>query len=530
MAHNPRVFFDFAVAGQPLGRVVFELYANVFRALCTGEKGISPISSVPLHYKNSIVHRVIEGFMIQGGDFTKKTGAGGESIFGAPFEDERLDGEGCDVDKKGLLVMANRGPNTNGSQYFITLAPAPHLTGKHVVFGRVVFGMEHIDTIGQLPTDDRDRPLSPVTIIHCGELELRRPPPKPRARSASISSSFSDRSRSRSRSRSPSRNRSRDASSPDRSASTKRRSRSRKYSDSGSESDYDSDDSRERRRRRKDRKRSKRSKSKSKSKSKSRRLSRGRDSESEREETLSELDARLEREEKEKLEKERLEKLAEMKRKIEEEKQRVKDAGGVIYKGRGAMKYLDPETINRQQLPQNFNIRGGRGRGDLPPPRGGSFRDRDRDRERYGDRDGGQERRDRREQRGDRGDHDRGYPSSYSRSDPYSRRTRDPLDRYPRPTGRENGQEDRRTKLDRDMDQWQHDRSQGLDVRGERDKFRRGERDEPERDREEKREEKKEEGEMTPRDEKERSSGLEREDRVERAMSEGSDMVMDRDD
>lgn len=194
------------------------------------------------------------------------------------------------------------------------------------------------------------------------------------------------------------------------------------------------------------------------------------------------------------------------------------------------MKYLDPETINRQQLPQNFNIRGGRGRGDLPPPRGGSFRDRDRDRERYGDRDGGQERRDRREQRGDRGDHDRGYPSSYSRSDPYSRRTRDPLDRYPRPTGRENGQEDRRTKLNRDMDQWQHDRSHGLDVRGERDKFRRGERDEPERDREEKREEKKEEGEMTPRDEKERSSGLEREDRVERAMSEGSDMVMDRDD
>lgn len=64
-------------------------------------KGISPISSLPLHYKNSIVHRVIEGFMIQGGDFTKKNGAGGESIYGAPFEDERLDGEGCEVDKKG---------------------------------------------------------------------------------------------------------------------------------------------------------------------------------------------------------------------------------------------------------------------------------------------------------------------------------------------------------------------------------------------------------------------------------------------
>ncbi|OWZ52439.1 peptidyl-prolyl isomerase G (cyclophilin G) [Cryptococcus neoformans c45] len=530
MAHNPRVFFDFAVAGQPLGRVVFELYANVvpktaenFRALCTGEKGISPISSLPLHYKNSIVHRVIEGFMIQGGDFTKKNGAGGESIYGAPFEDERLDGEGCEVDKKGLLVMANRGPNTNGSQYFITLAPAPHLTGKHVVFGRVVFGMEHVETIGQLSTDDRDRPLSTVTITHCGELELRRPPPEPRARSASVSSSFSDRfrSRSRSRSRSPSRNRSRD-----RSASIKRRSRSRRYSDSESESDYDSDDSRERRRRRKDRKRSKHSKHSSKTKSKSK--SRRRNSESDREETLSELDARLEREEKEKLEKERLEKLAGMKRKIEEEKQRVKDAGGVVYKGRGAMKYLDPETINRQQLPQNFNIRGGRGRGDLPPPRGGSFRDRDR--ERYGDRDRSQDRRDRRGQsdRSDR-DRDRGYPSSRPHSDPYSSRTRDPLDRYPRTTRRENGQEDRRTKLDRDMDQWQHDRSQGLDVRGEGNKFKRGERNELERDRE-KGEERKEEGEMTPQDEMERVGRMEREDRAERAMSEGSDMVTDKDD
>ncbi|EAL17990.1 hypothetical protein CNBK3410 [Cryptococcus deneoformans B-3501A] len=526
MAHNPRVFFDFAVAGQPLGRVVFELYANVvpktaenFRALCTGEKGISPISSLPLHYKNSIVHRVIEGFMIQGGDFTKKTGAGGESIYGAPFEDERLNGEGCEVDTKGLLVMANRGPNTNGSQYFITLAAAPHLTGKHVVFGRVVFGMEHVETIGQLPTDEKDRPLSTVMITHCGELELRRPPPKSRARSASISSSFSSRSRSLSRSPSPSRSRSRD-----RSVSIKRRSRSRKYSDSGSESDYDSDDSRERRRRRKDRKRSKHAKHSSKSKSKSRRRS----SKSDREETLSELDARLEREEKERLEKERLEKLAEMKRKIEEEKQRVKDAGGVVYKGRGAMKYLDPETINRQQLPQNFSIRGGRGRGDLPPPRGGSFRDRDQ--ERYGDRDRGQDRRDRREQsdRGDR-ERDRGYPSSRSHSDPYSGRTGDPLDRYPRTTRRENGQ-DRRTKLDRDMDQWQHDRSQGSDVRGEGDKFKRGARNELERDREGKQEERKEEGEMTPEDEMERAGKIEREDRGERAMSEGSDMVMDKDD
>lgn len=193
------------------------------------------------------------------------------------------------------------------------------------------------------------------------------------------------------------------------------------------------------------------------------------------------------------------------------------------------MKYLDPETINRQQLPQNFNIRGGRGRGDLPPPRGGSFRDRDR--ERYEDRDRSQDRRDRRGQsdRNDR-DRDRGYLSSRPHSDPYSSRTRDPLDRYPRTTRRENGQEDRRTKLDRDMDQWQHDRSQGLDVRGEGNKFKRGERNELERDREEKGEERKEEGEMTPQDEMERVGRMEREDRAERAMSEGSDMVMDKDD
>ncbi|EIW67952.1 hypothetical protein TREMEDRAFT_23729, partial [Tremella mesenterica DSM 1558] len=134
----PRTFFDISVGGAKANRVVFELFTDVvpktaenFRALCTGEKGISPISNVPLHYKNSIIHRVIDGFMIQGGDFTKRTGAGGESIYGGTFADERLEGEGTEVDKAGLLVMANRGPDTNGSQYFITLAPAPHLTGKH---------------------------------------------------------------------------------------------------------------------------------------------------------------------------------------------------------------------------------------------------------------------------------------------------------------------------------------------------------------------------------------------------------------
>ncbi|TXT13496.1 hypothetical protein VHUM_00863 [Vanrija humicola] len=134
----PRTFFDFTVGDKPLGRVVFELFTDVvpktaenFRALSTGEKGQSA-SGATLSYKGSPVHRVIDGFMIQGGDFTKRNGSGGESIYGGMFKDERLSGDGTDVDREGLLVMANRGPDTNGSQWFITLAAAPHLTGKHV--------------------------------------------------------------------------------------------------------------------------------------------------------------------------------------------------------------------------------------------------------------------------------------------------------------------------------------------------------------------------------------------------------------
>ncbi|ODN79058.1 hypothetical protein L198_07937 [Cryptococcus wingfieldii CBS 7118] len=327
MAANPRVFFDLAVHDSKLGRVVFELFADVvpktaenFRALCTGEKGISPISSLPLHYKSSIIHRVIPSFMIQGGDFTKRTGSGGESIYGGgTFEDERLEARADNG--RSLLVMANRGPDTNKSQFFITLAPSPHLTGKHVVFGRVVFGMEHIDAIGNLPTDDRDRPLSPVTIIHCGELELRRPPAAAKPRSPSPTPS---------RSRSPEPKR-------------------RRYSDS---EDAGSDDSREYRRKRKERKREKRERREKEGKKSSRR---------DREETEAELDERLEREEKEMLEKQRVEKLAETKRRLEEERQRIKDDGGIVYKGessyrpsRGAMRFRDPETI-AHRAPRNFN-------------------------------------------------------------------------------------------------------------------------------------------------------------------------------
>ncbi|KIP10976.1 hypothetical protein PHLGIDRAFT_100241 [Phlebiopsis gigantea 11061_1 CR5-6] len=179
---RPRVFFDVAVDSAPAGRVIFELYndtvpktAENFRALCTGEKGLSELSDRPLYYKNSIIHRSIKDFMIQGGDFTKRNGSGGESIYGGMFPDEDLTRP---LDAGGLLCMANRGPNTNGSQFFVTLRPCPHLNGKHVVFGRVVRGYEEvIRKIAEVPVDEKDRPSVPVTVANCGELVLRAKAP-----------------------------------------------------------------------------------------------------------------------------------------------------------------------------------------------------------------------------------------------------------------------------------------------------------------------------------------------------------------
>ncbi|KAI0782269.1 cyclophilin-like domain-containing protein [Abortiporus biennis] len=180
---RPRVFFDISADNVPLGRVIFELYNDTapktcenFRALCTGEKGLSPISERPLYYKNSIIHRSIKDFMIQGGDFTKRNGMGGESIYGAPFSDEDLTRP---LDTEGLLCMANKGPNTNGSQFFVTLRECPHLNGKHVVFGRVIRGYEAIQKVSDVPVDDKDRPVKPVTISNCGELVLKAKPAEP---------------------------------------------------------------------------------------------------------------------------------------------------------------------------------------------------------------------------------------------------------------------------------------------------------------------------------------------------------------
>ncbi|KIY43957.1 hypothetical protein FISHEDRAFT_12022, partial [Fistulina hepatica ATCC 64428] len=175
---RPRVFLDFSLGEQDIGRVICELYndtapktAENFRALCTGEKGLSE-SGHALYYKNSVIHRSIDNFMVQGGDLVKRNGAGMPlSIYGGFFDDEDLTRA---LDAEGLLCMANKGPNTNGSQFFITLRECPHLNGKHVVFGRVLKGYDDVvKRIAQVPVDEKNRPKVPVVIPNCGELERR---------------------------------------------------------------------------------------------------------------------------------------------------------------------------------------------------------------------------------------------------------------------------------------------------------------------------------------------------------------------
>ena len=113
------------------------------------------------YYKGVIFHRVIPNFMIQGGDPTG-TGRGGESIWGRPFEDEV--NTGLEFDSPGILAMANAGPNTNGSQFFITVAPTPWLNGHHTIFGKVISGMDVVNAISQVKRNAQDRPLTDVVI------------------------------------------------------------------------------------------------------------------------------------------------------------------------------------------------------------------------------------------------------------------------------------------------------------------------------------------------------------------------------
>ncbi|CAG9856510.1 unnamed protein product [Phyllotreta striolata] len=169
-----RCFFDVSIGGINSGRIVFELFTDIapktcenFRSLCTGERGLGEETNKPLHYKDVIFHRVVQDFIIQGGDFSNGNGTGGESVYGGTFEDENFT---LKHDQPLLLSMANRGKDTNGSQFFITTQPAPHLDNVHVVFGRVVGGIETVRQIEFLPVDANSRPLQDAKIIKCGEL------------------------------------------------------------------------------------------------------------------------------------------------------------------------------------------------------------------------------------------------------------------------------------------------------------------------------------------------------------------------
>lgn len=160
------VYMGINVGNKQLGRIVIKLFSDIvpytaknFREIAKGSE------SNKLNYKGAPFHRIIKDFMIQGGDITNGDGTGGLSIYGGKFQDENFE---IPHDRPGLLSMANSGPDTNGSQFFITTGPAPHLDGKHVVFGQVVDGLSIIEYLNSVETDSSDKPLVPVIISSSG--------------------------------------------------------------------------------------------------------------------------------------------------------------------------------------------------------------------------------------------------------------------------------------------------------------------------------------------------------------------------
>jgi peptidylprolyl isomerase len=171
---NPKVFFEITIDGKAAGRIEMELFADTcpktaenFLQLCVGTKSKT---GKPLAFKGSSFHRVIPDFMCQGGDFTLGDGRGGESIYGGKFDDETFEGKAGKHFGPGTLSMANAGPNTNGSQFFLCTAATPHLDGKHVVFGQVVKGYDVVKKIEAVGSRS-GKTSAKVTISDCGKVE-----------------------------------------------------------------------------------------------------------------------------------------------------------------------------------------------------------------------------------------------------------------------------------------------------------------------------------------------------------------------
>merc|ERR1712187_658016 len=176
---NIYVYMEVEISNVNIGRMIFKLYNTIvpktaenFRCLCNGERGTGLITKMPLHFQGAKFHRVIPGFMCQGGDFELGDGRGGESIYGGKFNDEQA-GLALRHSKRGLLSMANSGRDTNGSQFFILFKPAHHLNSKHVIFGEIVEGHATLDAIEGVKTTSDDRPIAPITVSRCGQLECR---------------------------------------------------------------------------------------------------------------------------------------------------------------------------------------------------------------------------------------------------------------------------------------------------------------------------------------------------------------------